>query len=149
MKHHHRNIRGVSLIEVLVAVAVLSIGMLGVAALQLRSIKTSDAAFQRNIANIQAQDLVERYWAGVCSMPNAAQRRAIEDTWRAAQSGNVVLPAWVGNVQAIANPSLVTELNFFQMNISWTDRGRSAEDADRSTFQYRFIAPLAECGPQP
>lgn len=138
--------RGVSLIEVLVAVAVLSIGLLGVAGLQLRAIKTADAAFQRTVANIQAQDLVERYWAGVCSMPNVTQRRAIEDIWRASHQDNPTLPQWTANVAAILNVTS-EELNFFQLNISWVDRGANPTDTARTTFQYRFIAPLAECDP--
>lgn len=139
-----RRTKGVSLIEVLVAIVVLSIGLLGVAGLQLRALKTADASFQRTIANIQAQDLVERYWAGVCSMPNVTQRRAIEDLWRAAQEANPTLPQWTANVAAILNMA-DDELNFFQLNISWVDRGANQTDTARTTFQYRFIAPLAEC----
>lgn len=148
--NQQRRDRGVSLIEVLVTVAVLSIGLLGVAALQLRAIKTSEAAFQRTIANIQAQDLVERYWAGACEMQSALKRRAIEDMWRDAQSANPVLPVWQANVQAILNPALpLQELNFYQLNISWSDRGANATDTARTTFQYRFISPLAECDVAP
>ncbi|MFN3296231.1 type IV pilus modification protein PilV [Caldimonas sp.] len=45
-----RPIRGVSLIEVLVAVLVLSIGLLGIAGLQARALKNSQSAYERSQA---------------------------------------------------------------------------------------------------
>ena len=52
--------RGMSLIEVLIAVFVLSIGLLGVTALQLTSKRASQEALQRTTATMLAQDIVER-----------------------------------------------------------------------------------------
>jgi type IV pilus assembly protein PilV len=47
---YHKRCRGSSLIEVLVAVLVLSIGLLGVAALQGNALKTNNSALQRSQA---------------------------------------------------------------------------------------------------
>ncbi|RTR02874.1 type IV pilus modification protein PilV [Halomonas nitroreducens] len=54
--------RGFTLIEVLVAVLVLSISLLGLAALQLKSLQGSHVAYQRAVANLAAQDAGERLW---------------------------------------------------------------------------------------
>jgi len=59
---------GFTLIEILVALVILSIGLLGIAALQLRSVQNSQASFERSVATLQARDLVERMWAGICTL---------------------------------------------------------------------------------
>lgn len=55
-----RKLRGYSLIEVLVALVVLSIGMLGIAALFLTTLKDTQHAFNRSKAVAFAWDMVER-----------------------------------------------------------------------------------------
>ena len=52
--------RGVGLIEVLITVIILSIGLLGVAALQARSLQENQSAVLRTQANILAYDILER-----------------------------------------------------------------------------------------
>lgn len=53
-------IRGFSLIEVLVALAVLSIGLLGLAALQTTGLKFSHQSYERTQATLQAYDIIDR-----------------------------------------------------------------------------------------
>ncbi len=55
-----RTHRGFTLIEALVALVVLSIGLLGVAALQLASLQANHGASQRTQATFLAQDIVDR-----------------------------------------------------------------------------------------
>ncbi len=54
------SMRGVGLIEVLVALLILSIGMLGVARLQLNAKKAGQEAVQRSTAAALAQDILAR-----------------------------------------------------------------------------------------
>lgn len=51
--------RGVGLIEVLIAVLVLSFGMLGLAGLQVWSLKNNQSALQRGIAVVQTYSIVD------------------------------------------------------------------------------------------
>lgn len=53
-------VSGFTLIESLVALLIMSIGLLGVAALQLASLKANHGAFQRTQATFLAQDIVDR-----------------------------------------------------------------------------------------
>lgn len=53
---------GFTLIEALVALIVLSFGLLGIAAMQLKSLQGSHVSFQRTIATLAAQDAAERLW---------------------------------------------------------------------------------------
>lgn len=56
---------GFTLLEALIALLVLSIGMLGVAAMQLKALQGAHAAYQRSIASLAAQDAQERLWASL------------------------------------------------------------------------------------
>lgn len=55
-----KNVRGFSLIEVLVALVVLSIGLLGIAALQVDSVRNGQSALQRTRAVNFAVDMADR-----------------------------------------------------------------------------------------
>lgn len=72
-----RRQRGVSLIEVLVAVVVLSIGFVGYAALQMLGVRTNNESMYRTQAISLAESMVERMYAN---------RSAINDT--AVNGGN-------------------------------------------------------------
>ena len=56
----HRRSRGFSLVEALVALLVLSIGLLGIAGLQLTGMRNNQAAYLRSQAVVLADDILER-----------------------------------------------------------------------------------------
>ena len=62
--------RGFSLIEALIALLVLSIGLIGVAAMQLKALQSATAGYQRSVASVAAVDAQERLWA---ELPGLAQ----------------------------------------------------------------------------
>ncbi len=74
--------RGFTLIEALVALLVLSIGLLGVAAMQLEALQGAHAAYQRSIASLAAQDAQERLWAEL-----------------AESSGTITCPTGISDIQ--------------------------------------------------
>ena len=62
---------GFTLIEILIALLVLSIGLLGLAAVQFQSLQNSHASYERSMATMQTRDLVERLWGGICDLYDA------------------------------------------------------------------------------
>lgn len=69
MNIHHKNFtslgarrgcRGLTLVEILVALVVLSVGLLGLAAMQTTSVKFTTSAYQRTQATALAYDLIDR-----------------------------------------------------------------------------------------
>ena len=56
----HSIMAGFTMIEFLVAVLVLTIGLVGLAALQMAAIKTNRTAYYRSIATVDAYDIIER-----------------------------------------------------------------------------------------
>lgn|SRR5690606_9706226 len=53
------NQRGIGLIEVLITVLVLSVGLLGLAGLQITSLKNNQSAMERSLAVVQSYTIVE------------------------------------------------------------------------------------------
>lgn len=93
MKYHVSGVsqRGVGMIEVLVAVLVLSIGVLGYAGLQLRALNsTSESHFQTQ-ASALAQDAVERMMANEGMLDTFY---ADSNNWPQAEMSNAPLANW-------------------------------------------------------
>lgn len=59
------NVRGVGLIEVLVAVAILAFGLLGIAALQATALRNSQSSYQRSQAVTQTYSIMDRMRANL------------------------------------------------------------------------------------
>lgn len=126
----HQGTRGFSLIEAMVALLVLAVGMLGVASLQTLNLKHSHASFQRSVAVVQANDLVERLWVGICGLPGNSND--IRDAWRA-EHATSLLDQWQGDLDLL-NPGQTPYR--FQITVSWTDgRMDTAE-------QFQFVASI-------
>lgn len=66
-----RRCRGVGLLEVLVTVVILSVGILGIAALQFQSKRLQHEAIQRTYAAMLAHDILERLRANPSELPAA------------------------------------------------------------------------------
>jgi type IV pilus assembly protein PilV len=67
-----RRQRGLSLIEVLVAMVILSLGLLGMAGLQAAGLRTSQSSFYRAQAAQYAEDMAERMRANLGQAANYA-----------------------------------------------------------------------------
>lgn len=59
-KHFSRFQRGVSLIEVMVAIFIMAVGLLGAAAMQLNALKYTDSSRYRTQATFIAYDMLDR-----------------------------------------------------------------------------------------
>lgn len=88
---------GLTLLEVLIALLVLSIGLLGVAVLTVQSLQNTHSAMYTSIASTAALDFEERLWldlgrrASGCPDPNSAFPNAFAQHW-SASSPNLGLP---------------------------------------------------------
>lgn len=65
---HRTKQLGFNLIEVLVTIVLLSIGLLGLAALQATSLKSSHGSYYRSIASQQAYDMADRIAANLAGV---------------------------------------------------------------------------------
>ncbi|MDN6323045.1 MAG: type IV pilus modification protein PilV [Halomonas sp.] len=80
--------RGFSLIEALIALVVLSVGLLGVAAMQFKALQSAHDGYQRSLASVAAVDAQERLWAELAMLdPDQTceniDSSAVQTKWRA------------------------------------------------------------------
>ena len=119
--------RGFSLMEVLVAVLVLAIGLLGLAALQARGVKFNHDAYARSQATYLAYDIIDLMRA---NRANAAAYVAAGDPGGACNpttSGPANdLACWYDALQAVlpgGDATIAQNGNQFDVTIRWQERG--------------------------
>ncbi|MER2584261.1 MAG: type IV pilus modification protein PilV [Candidatus Competibacter sp.] len=118
--------RGFTLIEVIVALLVLSVGLLGLAGLQLRALQHTHSSYQRTLVNIQALDMAERMWT------HLAEPLAEMKEWQKLNQAS--LPEWQGVVTVAPD-----EPSDYLINISWKDS--RIDESQVFSFVYRLRLP--------
>lgn len=132
--------RGVSLIEVLVAVVILTIGLLGLAGLQASSLKVASSSHYRAQAAQAAYDMADRIRANLKdarTTPSLYSRSlgAVTPTGTAAADDDV--REWLLRVQALpaGDGAVGVNGNLATITVQWDDRRGAARDLDPAGAQ--------------
>jgi type IV pilus assembly protein PilV len=144
-----RNASGFTLLEVLIAVLILSIGLLGLAGLQITSLKFNHSAYMRTAATNLAYDMTDRMRVNrgqaltgaydgvdfpdppeVCDPSLTPDGSAAQDilTWRHALI--CALPAGTGSIER-------TDNNLVTITVRWDD-SRGEEGAQEFSMMTRL-----------
>lgn len=97
----HSSQAGVGLIEVLVAVVVLSIAFLGVAALQAHSLSTNNSAMARSMATIASYSILDAMRADIVSAKNGDYNKTVTTapcSSTATTLADIQLAQWCGQL---------------------------------------------------
>ncbi|MES1262921.1 MAG: type IV pilus modification protein PilV [Peristeroidobacter soli] len=127
--------RGTTLVETLVALLVLSIGLLGVAALQVNALQTNQGAHVRSQASVLAYDIADRMRANrtvaLASGYDVAYSAKVTGTalnqldlanWKTALANT--LPSGDGQVATVGNIAVIS--------VRWTDKLGTQEFVTRT-----------------
>lgn len=126
---------GFTLVEALVALLVLSIGLLGAAAMQLKALQGAQSGYQRAVAALAAQDAVERLWAQFDSKSNECSGLGSEAAeWELLWQG--FIPGLSGTVETAAGDCT------FHIVLGW-----EAPPGDASDTSLAYTARLPGSGP--
>ncbi|WP_010626530.1 type IV pilus modification protein PilV [Halomonas sp. KM-1] len=138
MQRHAQS--GFTLLEALIAVLVLSIGLLGVAAMQLRALQSAHMGYQRAVVSLAAIDAQERAWAELSlsesdpkSCPDASMMPYIRGAW---------LSEWFGVGRVLTNAgstfNRASECEY-TVSIEWQETRYSiGETGDAFVYQFRL-----------
>ncbi|MCL4779883.1 MAG: type IV pilus modification protein PilV [Gammaproteobacteria bacterium] len=131
-----RHQSGLSLIEVLITVVLVSIGLLGLAGLQLTSVRNSNSSGERFIATTLAQDILDRMRANRSNAADYALAMAANPAAGAVAGDD--LDIWMDTLQATlpdGDGSIeVDDDNLVTVTVQWTDAvDRSLMDLELST----------------
>lgn len=117
---------GFSLLEVLVAMLLVAIGLLGLAAAQIKTLQYASSSLQQTVASIQAHNVIERLWPDLCRLQQGSQ--PFDENFKASLKPDATLDpagytATVGaydfSASALTNAAAQPLLS---VTISWTDR---------------------------
>lgn len=144
---------GVTLIEVLVAVLVLSVGLLGVASLQMYGLRYNQSAYLRSQAAVLAYDIVDRmrantngvsagYYDSVNTASLPADPNCIKTGCTNQQLANHDIREWGGYFTSSvpmlpsASGTISRSGNTFIVTITWTELEKTG--AISQSLNYRF-----------
>lgn len=124
--------RGVALIEVLIAFLILSVGLVGFSALQVRAVKATQSSLQRNDAALLANSILESMRANRAAATAAALPYNLSKTCvtpgASATLANTDLAAWfgalktaLGNVVSTCADITCTTAGVCTVNVYWDD----------------------------
>jgi type IV pilus assembly protein PilV len=94
-------IAGVSLVEVLVTLVLTSVGLLGVAALQVTSLKGNKEAYIRSQASVLAADILERMRANYAGFRSGEYTTEFNGVNDASTVAGRDLAAWQADIDAL------------------------------------------------
>ncbi|EHQ53369.1 type IV pilus modification protein PilV [Ectothiorhodospira sp. PHS-1] len=135
--------RGFSLTEVLVALLVLSIGLLGLAALQLNGLKGVHSAYQRTLAGVIAMDAGERLWMSLSPDYPLQDPEDIQAGWLSDWSNEIGSPGYTPGKATLPGLNASTiECTGGNCTITmrWSE-GRFDEPSGHSMFEYHLTLP--------
>ena len=130
-KNHGRLLHkqaGASLIEVMVAFLILSVGLLGLAMLQAKSLRLNTDAYMRSQATLIAHELMENMRAnptgnyaaysgkpsGGCSSCNAVDKAVYDDVLRWWEAQENLLPS--------PDPTIAKSGSIYTITMKWQER---------------------------
>lgn len=141
---------GMTLVEVMVALLILSVGVLGVAAVQLNALKFTDSALRNTQASFIAHDMIERIRA------NPDDNYALASLAQAPTSGNHENPRqqdlfdFARNIRAMAGDSadgrVVVTGNTVTVEVDWSDARGAQQNDQTETFTLSSVVSAATGG---
>lgn len=145
---HKRRQAGATLIEVLVAVLVTIIGVLGAASLQMNSVKFNHIANTRSYATMLAYDVIDRMRANRNEALNGRYDLALNDD---APTGNTIpqvdLREWLNELSGrlpAGDGSVVRNGSTFTVTVQWDESrlNESREAGSGSVESFSFVTEL-------
>jgi len=125
--HRNRRVRarGFTLIEALVALIVLSIGLLGIAGMQISGLRANQSAASRTQASYLADDIADRMRANYTAARNGEYDVALGGTKSGTTPAQLDVQAWVAELATLpggkGSVAVTPGTNVATIIIQWID----------------------------
>ena len=146
--------RGFTLVEILVTVVLISVGLLGVAAMQLTTLRGNQDSYVRTQANVLANDILDRMRANPLQFRDNRYQVALNGVGDVSQRAGQDLQTWQQDIDRLLpgtaaekggrvdrTPDAASRRQVVTITIQWRERGegRGAAGAggELRTFQTR------------
>lgn len=137
MKTNLKNQYGVALLEVLIAFFVLSIGLLGLAGLQVKTMQFNQSAHQRSQAMFAAYDMMDRMRLDREQMLDGTFNTG--DWTNSATGANDDLDDWIKTITtSFPNGQAKVDCdsnNVCTIGVRWTDRFTAQEEGAEAAYE--------------
>lgn len=122
---------GFTLVEALIALLVLSLGLLGVAAMQLKAMQSAHVAYQRSLATVIAADANERLWAALASTGGSCpDAPSVQTAWKS---------HWSTALPGIETSTLGKQSTCeFLITVAWSDDRLGEENRTSLSYMARL-----------
>jgi type IV pilus assembly protein PilV len=137
----HRKSRGFTLIEALVALLCLSIGMLGIAALQMTGLRANIGAGWRSQATYLAYDIIDRMRANRSDALALNYNVGTGAAPTGSTPANLDLQAWKTNLATLpdGDGTVTVAGNVVTVTVVWNDRKADRDQlASAASYQVTF-----------
>jgi type IV pilus assembly protein PilV len=144
----HGKQQGVGLIEVLVAVLVLSIGMLGLAGLQMRTLRNNQSSLERGVAVMETHFIADAMRADKDIAEGGGFDIALTDDPPSAPTtfADKAVAAWRANLIAAMGEGATGEIDcngaVCDITIQWNDSRASGDAEELEEFQIATVVHL-------
>jgi type IV pilus assembly protein PilV len=126
---------GFSLIEVLIALVIISVGLIGLAALQARGLQYNQGAYLRSQANVLAYDMIDRMRINRASAQAGAYNLSLTAS---APSGSTLaaqdLANWLGLLAGslpAGDGEVSCDATLCSVRVTW-------QEADGATYEFNY-----------
>ena len=150
--------RGFTLIEVLIALVILSLGLLGLAGLQIISLKNNQSTYVRGQANLMAMDVIDRIRANphaqqlyLTTVVAASTHSADPPCNQCKDSGNLCAPqqivaldlcdwqAQLSKLSTDATGAITNSNGVYTISIQWDENRDGAVNALDANITMSFL----------
>jgi Tfp pilus assembly protein PilV len=158
--------QGFVLFEALIAMFITAGVLLGLGILHLKSMQQSALTTQRTIATIQANDLIDRMWASVCSLDDSsgqvstgqinAMKVQWQNRWKVTGNSSSFVQGLTNNQKALHSRMNGWSGNLeiesatkrrYKITIQWENKKAkwyATNPGDKEEFIYYFSVPKCE-----
>ena len=131
------NDKGFSLFEVLIAMFITGVALIGLAKMDIYILKSSQASFNYTVATIKANDFVDTVWIKCNASSSSSTYGTIRSDW-VTELGALNMSA------AAANPPAAYASDA-EVTVSWSDL-RFTDDAANNSVTLSVKFPNGSCG---